>query len=196
MPYTAPARPQHRLPRDGVGEVLAGDEEREERGARRAVERAGGADDGEDGEDGVEAGSRRVRQAPEGEGREREDEVAGDEDAAPVEAVGELPRDDGEAHDRDELREPEVREVDLAARELVDLEAHGRALHLDRERREETGGGVVAEVAVGEGGEGGGRSVGRWGSFHRWGEDRRGRAAGEQPGRRGLRPFASSAGCA
>lgn len=98
--------------------------------------------------DGVWASRQRAK-AP-----QAENEVARDEDAAAVEAVGELTGEDGEADDRNELGEAEVGEVDVAVRERVDLEAHGGALHLDCEGREEAGGGVEAEVAVGEGGEG------------------------------------------
>jgi hypothetical protein len=138
------------VPGDGVAEILARHEQRQERllgrqaeGARRAGER----DEAVDRQGRV--GARR-REEHEPGGRERRRGMGDEHDQAAVESVRDVAGDEHERERRDEGGKPDEAEREGRAGEVVDEPADGDVLHLQRHDREQPRGAEEPEIARAE----------------------------------------------
>ena len=162
-PYSTP--PSHR-PGDGgrlengsapghrVGEIFLGHQQRQERLARRMVERAHGAVQQQhriNRIDRSQAVQRERQQQQRAQGKRGQASL---QDAQPREAVRGMPRRQEQEDARQKLRQPHQPQIQRPMRQPVHLPGHRHRLHLRSERRQEPGAHIVAVVGIAKSGAG------------------------------------------
>jgi hypothetical protein len=140
--------PERGRERQGAGEQAPRHQRRHERLRGRPPERARGAEGEAERVRGADVAPAAAREREE---RGREQGLrrrAGGEHGAPVEAVGDVARYERQRRDGHELREPDVRQGERAARLVVDVPTYGEQLHLRPERRRQPEDGPMSEGRV------------------------------------------------